>query len=99
MTWLGPLWFAIIAKIFDKQIGLRADFSLYDKRRFDEAWASASAGSTGNQPLLSMYTSARQCCALVMSPDLPSDFVTFESATRMPKKSRAGNPAARASPT
>jgi hypothetical protein len=28
-----------------------------------------------------MYTSARQCCALVMSPDLPSDFVTFESAT------------------
>jgi len=27
-TWLGPLWFAIIAKIFDKQIGLRADFPL-----------------------------------------------------------------------
>jgi hypothetical protein len=42
MTWLGPLWFAIIAKIFDKQIGLRADFPLYDKRRFGDRIGSSA---------------------------------------------------------
>ena len=36
MTWLGPAVVRVIANVFDKQIGVGADFPLYDKRRFGD---------------------------------------------------------------
>jgi hypothetical protein len=56
-------------------------------------------GLTGNQPLPSMYTSARQCCALGNVAGFAEQF-RYVRVRKLdaPKKSRAGSPAG-ANPT